>query len=459
MCPHPAIHSPPPAATDTATAAGPVSSHPPSHIPLPTSDLLLAVAACDATAPEIAARFDLTLEDYLDWLSTPDTARRLSALIAQAEALRLKRLEARHDSALETLHTLHQKAEENADPIERRRAATAVARFSVFSRAQSSNISRLFRGLSITPAAPANADVPGPDGEPAAHAAPPIRHPASNRTIRPAFILPTALPITPPRPDPALAPAQSTMRLLQLLQTCDEPRRGHGLRALFNHFTPVWQGRIEARSADEFARAPIDAYRTLINHRSAVLHATRFEEPPPWVRDGPIHAHQSFDFVDIDNRRWSATFEFSRQASRPGMPWLIDAVHLAPASAAAFPTSPTPSSPLPSTSDIAAASRKGEVPLKAGEGAPAFPSASSTTPLSSTSDIPLPTSHIPKREAPLSPDDLAADAARLADLDRPRQRPPPAPIPESHPAEIIDPEPAADPAMRAARSSARLMRY
>jgi hypothetical protein len=375
-----------PSSSSSPAAPSPCSSiqNPQSAIQNP-APLLLAVAACDATAPQIAARFNLTLEAYLDWLSTPETSRRLTALLAQGESVRLKRLETFHDSALETLHELHQKAEENADPVERRRSATAVARFSVFSRAQSSNISRLFRGLSITPAASPRARVhAGPAADVPDEAAFPnpksaIQNPSSTRTIRPAFILHSATPITPPQPDPAHSPAQATTRLLQLLQNCDEPRRGHGLRALFNHFTPIWQGRVKANNADEFARAPIDAYRTLINHRSAVLHSTTFDDPPPWASDGPIRAHQSFDFVDIDGRNWPAKLQFSRSS---GEPWLISAVELFRG-----PGHP-PSGPAPSTHA-----------QHAGNDA--------------------------RRNDPLTPADLAADAARLADLNRPRERPPP----------------------------------
>lgn len=429
----PSPGTPTPPSAPTPTAEPPTSDTPPqspdlARPTLPTSELLLAVAACDADPQAIAARFNLSLETYLDWLSDPETARRLAAFIAQGEAVRIRRLEARHESALETLHELHRTAEHNADPIERRRAATAVARFAIFSLARSSSISRLFRGLAAAPPAapagpagpaisrphsafahagdaPASADDPAPEAQQRFRAHAPR---SANRIIRPRLIAQLAAPAPIPRPDPAHSPAQATARLLHLLQNCDEPRRGDGLRALFNHFTPIWQGHVEAASANDFARAPIDAYRTLIHHRSAVLHPTRFEEPPPWVRDGPIRALQTFEFIDIDGRAWAAGLTFARTAAIPNAPWLIDRVQIVPASA-----QPPPDTP----------------PLTAQAAPP---------PLDPPAEAP---------EQPLSAADLAADAARLADLDRPRERPPPPPPPSPPHARGHDAEPGASPNM------------
>ncbi len=327
--------SPPVPDAAAASPAPDSSSSPPLHSsassPLATphsppasfddSLLLLDAAAGILDAVEVAAKHNIALKLYLDWYSAPQTLARISAILISREHIRQRKYEVLQDEATETLRDLHCKAGLNNDPVERRRSASALLRFTTTVPAARSSPSRLFAAMG-TGAHASSSRARGGAGLSLSRI--PGHYRTRSRTVRTAPILHEAPAILGPPTEPQVDadPQMITCMLLARLQDPDNPCDGDGLRTLYNFFTPAWQRAVEAKSADEFACTECSNYHTLLAHSSAVLRPTEF--PPPHApRGSPIlRVVQPFEFRGIDGETDFAEFHFIRESA--SHPWLID---------------------------------------------------------------------------------------------------------------------------------------
>jgi len=310
----------------------PASTPTPHPIPLSDSLLLSAVAAGTHDAEQIAARFNIRLDLFLDWLSAPQTVARLNALSAARANVRLQKQQAMHDAALATLEELHTSAAQNNDPVERRRAATAIVRFCSAGMSGGGGGARSDRGRLW--GSGGGAAVSSATGDPASLRAGislsrfPRHYRSRSRTIRTAPILHEPPVILPPPIEPgrSASPVQITTILLLRLQDSDNPAPGDGLRSLYHAFTDSWRESVGARSADEFACTFYEAYHLLIAHHSAVQLSTTYPPLPEGALPGtpPTTASQLFQFIDLDGLLRTCIFRFLRASA--AHPWLIDDV-------------------------------------------------------------------------------------------------------------------------------------
>ena len=325
-----------PAFPTESPSSPPSSSNPQSKIPNPKSDafanesaLISAIAAGTDDPEVLAERHGIDLPLFLDWLRAPATTERINILLSARHIARENRVRARLDRAMDTLEELHIKADENADPVERRRSAATVARFS--SGSWRNSAPQLTAGT-----APASSRT-ARDANGLSLSRFPSHFRARSRTVREVPILHEPPAILPPPyfPHKDASPSEATIELLHRLQCNDNPRAGDGLRTLFNFFSPKWRENVEAKTADDFACTRFSAYHSLIAHHSAVLHPTQFPAPAPptpptpptaSANTPPLRATQSFDLIDLDGDRFTGAFHFTRAS--PSAPWLIDSLDI-----------------------------------------------------------------------------------------------------------------------------------
>jgi len=330
--PSPALSSSPPFATHhsplTSSSSNPKSpiQNPKSSSPLPLLDdsiLLIEAAAGILDAPQIAAKHNIELKLFLDWYSAPQTLTRITAILISREHIRQRKYEVLQDEATETLRDLHCKAGLNNDPVERRRSASALLRFTTTVPAARSSPSRLFAAMGTGAHAHASSSR-ARGGAGLSLSRIPGHYRTRSRTVRTAPILHEAPAILGPPTEPQVDadPQMITCMLLARLQDPDNPCDGDGLRTLYNFFTPAWQRAVGAKSADDFACTECSNYHTLLAHSSAVLRPTEF--PPPHApRGSPIlRVVQPFEFRGIDGETDFAEFHFIRESA--SHPWLID---------------------------------------------------------------------------------------------------------------------------------------
>ncbi len=322
-----------------ASSTAPSSANPKSKIPNPKSLLppdlesllLLDAAAGILDAPQIAAKHDLSLGLYLDWYASPTTATRLTALIASRDHVRLTKYQVFQDEAAATLRELHTNAADNADPVERRRSATALLRFTTGIISGRASPARLFASMGLRGHSSASS---ARDANGLSLSRFPSHFRARSRKVREVPILHEPPAILPPPyfPHKDASPSEATIELLHRLQCNDNPRAGDGLRNLFNYFSPKWREAVEAKTADDFACTRFSAYHSLIAHHSAVLHPTQFPTPASSESNGnttaepPLRATQRFDLIDLDGDRFTGEFHFTRAS--PSAPWLIDSLDI-----------------------------------------------------------------------------------------------------------------------------------
>jgi len=304
-----------------AQQAGPCAAAAPSPppVPAPYADedaLLSAIARAAEPIDDLARRFNIRLTLLLDWLADPRTRARLDALLAAHDLALHNQLQSARRLALSALTTL---LSESDDPVERRRAATAILRTTARPRS----------------ASPAHALHPahtphGITGDSLHQLRSQARRPHSAAL----FSAPVAILGDPGVPLPALTPQQATITILERLQDADNPATGDGLRTLYNFLSPRWLDLLCVRSAEQFVRTPVPGYLQFIAHGSAVLHSTVFPEPyfNPWTHEtSPIlTATQHFTFTSARGVPFIAAFSFARASVSE--PWLIDHIALRPRS-------------------------------------------------------------------------------------------------------------------------------
>lgn len=322
-----APHGPGPHATPPiASAARPL----PPGCDLPTDSFLLArVSACDTDPITLSEELGIRLELLIDWMTAPETVKRLNAMIEYREMIAQQKQKALAARVLESFEKLYERAQKNDDPIEQRRTGIAILRYT------RSGDRRTRFGL-IAGATRSRAG--GALTQSSEHGALtlsrfPMQYRTRSRIIRTVPVLhePPAILPPPEQPDPAQSPAATTFKVLHRLQDSDNPCEGDGLRTLYNHFTDRFRTELGVDSAEDFARTDLDAYHALLAHHSAILHPTLFCRPA--YEGAPVlGATQHADLIDLDGNLWTLTLSFCRRGSRE--PWLIDDLQLDPPAAA-----------------------------------------------------------------------------------------------------------------------------
>lgn len=261
--------------------------------PTPDQDatLLHDILAGDLSSIDIAAKHNIALPLLLDWLATPQTRTRIAAALDAEDAALHRKLQHARAKAIDTLTTL---LDTTDDPIEARRAASALLR-------------PLHRKPSIKPP-----DTP-----------PPMRTLLGR--------------ITEPRADDS--PQDIITRVLARLQHNDNPHENAGLEQLFASLSETARASLAdtrhhpkaATDPHAFAQAH-GHHHQLTNFTSAILHPMIHESKP--LLGSQAHgeyktARQNITFSYPDHCSRSFTFNLTLEQLEYHQAWRI--THIAPA--------------------------------------------------------------------------------------------------------------------------------
>lgn len=244
-------HLPTPSSSQSSSSSNSKSSSSsPASSSSPTSDIRHPPS--DISPVSLAHRFNLSLSLILDFLALPSTRSRLAAAIEAGDILHHQHSQRARTKALSALENI---LDTSADPVEHRRAATAILRPS---RAVSPSSIR-------------------------AHRDPP---PERERTIRPA-------PLTPSVDRDA---QQTVLEILERLSDDDNPTPAAGLTSLHNHLDRAagFPADLDSFIDDPGDAAELFSASNIIIHPPTIDEATNTHHQPAtltWPDFDPVHAH------------------------------------------------------------------------------------------------------------------------------------------------------------------------
>lgn len=300
-----------------ASSAHPLTS-PPAHSP---SHLLTAYRKAHFNPIAFAEQQNLAAEELIDFIKSPAVQDHLATVRAFAEeSFALHALQAR-SAAISTLLEL---ATKSADPIEKRRAASAILRglnttLPGSTRSANAPGGTHLRGVPA-PGAPAvgGTDLRGvhSDSSPSQATREPATHPAGR--VTPNHGSPVTLPLPAPTVTPSPTATDESVAHIALL-ALRNPKDRHRIATLraFCMPTACFGGTHIPTDDDAFARRAIDLF---LNHDApSVLNATL-------ARYGPPTENAAAFEVTIRNLTVTRNFilTLTRESTRD--PWLIESI-------------------------------------------------------------------------------------------------------------------------------------
>jgi hypothetical protein len=282
----------------------------PDHISQLTDEdrLLEAVVKAEHTPADIARRFGIRLSLLTDWLAAPRIRARIAALLDAGEIVLLQQHRAARAKAIARLEKLMETSE---DPVEVRRAATAITRAST-------------RSLAFRPLASHAAPIAGAAPASPSHRRAAAADAASAHRLARLFGEPPAPVVLGPAPWPRtrLTPPQITAELLLRLQDNHNPAANSGIRALFNFLDQSCRGLLNTYELQQLIDADYDEISDLTSSHAFILKPVTYEFPPlpdgtqPTLeafmgsRENEATAIQRFTFIDSRGRTRAGYFCF-----------------------------------------------------------------------------------------------------------------------------------------------------